>query len=203
MASDSIWFNSDQPLPRIRSWITTNKQVNELGDVSQTHELHPAPCCSLYREKKKKAKKQNPKSFSWQSTSTATFMYKEAGIGFMGHFGEKDLRPWNNVCFIKSTSEKSNKPEYDIFFFFQSMIFYSVSVLTAFGIVVSRNSIIGNKNIPGQPSDTSGWLWTRERERMSSFIPCGQREAIWVGLPEEHLQRITSVTPGALGWWIS
>ena len=47
----------------------------------------------------------------------------------------------------------------------QSMIFYSVSVLTAFGIVVSRNSIIGNKNIPGQPSDTSGWLWTRERER--------------------------------------
>lgn len=50
------------------------------------------------------------------------------------------------------------------------MIFYSVSVLTAFGIVVSGNSIIGNKNIPGQPSDTSGWLWTRERERENELF---------------------------------
>ena len=51
----------------------------------------------------------------------------------------------------------------------QNMIFYSVSVLTAFGTVVSGNSIIGNKNIPGQPSDTSGWL-RRERERAPSFL---------------------------------
>lgn len=40
----------------------------------------------------------------------------------MGRSGEKDLRPWNNVCLIKSTSENQTN---------QNMIFYSVFVLTA------------------------------------------------------------------------
>ena len=77
--------------------------------------VHVAACIG---KKKKKAKNKTQSLFLGKATSVATFVYKGAGIGFIGHFGEKDLRPWNNVCFIKSTSEKSNKPEYDILFCF-------------------------------------------------------------------------------------
>ena len=53
--------------------------------------------------------------------------------------------------------------------------------------------------LASQVTHLVGYERERERERMSSFIPCGQREAMWVRLPGEHLQCITSVTPGALG----
>lgn len=79
------------------------------------------------------------KSSSWQS-----YLYSyiscinEQALDAVGCFSEKDLRPWKNVCLLKSTSKSQTN---------QNMSFLCVC-LNGFGIMVSGNSIVCSKNIP-------------------------------------------------------
>lgn len=130
------------------------------------------------------------RSFSWQSYLHCYIHCKnERALDAVGHFSGKDLRPWNNVCLKKSTSENQTNPNMILFFCF---------CVNVFGIVVSENSTVCKKSMPSEPSDTSGQS-RRRREGTLSLL--SSPEGIRAGLPPECLWSVIWVTLGELGWW--